>query len=352
MSLAGSGKADHPVVKRGREFLLNSAQPDGSWKIDTNLSTFVSTLATHALTSSQEQLLAPKDQLNIRDWLLRQQYRQRHLYTNATPGGWAGHRCREVSLMRTTPRARWSLSTDCKAQAATSLRREVAWLLDLQNRDGGIPTFCRGWGKLPFDRSSADITAHALRAWLLWETKLTESLASGVRSAKGRAIKYLAKTQESEGSWAPLWFGNQFEPDELNRVCGTSRVVVALADTGSAPGQLEKGLAWLMRVQRADGGWSGGAGSGRASNEETGLALEGLCASWQRRPDLRSKLEPSIRPGLCYLLNRMADASWTQPAPIGFYFAKLWYYEKLYPVIFTVAALARARECVAEGLLR
>jgi squalene-hopene/tetraprenyl-beta-curcumene cyclase len=31
-----------------------------------------------------------------------------------------------------------------------------------------------------------------------------------------------------------------------------------------------------------------------------------------------------------------------QPAPIGFYFAKLWYYEKLYPLIFTVAALGRA----------
>jgi squalene-hopene/tetraprenyl-beta-curcumene cyclase len=31
-----------------------------------------------------------------------------------------------------------------------------------------------------------------------------------------------------------------------------------------------------------------------------------------------------------------------QPAPIGFYFAKLWYYERLYPLIFTVAALGRA----------
>ena len=30
----------------------------------------------------------------------------------------------------------------------------VTWLLDLQNRDGGIPTFCRGWTNLPFDRSS------------------------------------------------------------------------------------------------------------------------------------------------------------------------------------------------------
>jgi squalene-hopene/tetraprenyl-beta-curcumene cyclase len=28
--------------------------------------------------------------------------------------------------------------------------------------------------------------------------------------------------------------------------------------------------------------------------------------------------------------------------PIGFYFAKLWYYEKMYPLIFTVSAIGRA----------
>jgi squalene-hopene/tetraprenyl-beta-curcumene cyclase len=31
-----------------------------------------------------------------------------------------------------------------------------------------------------------------------------------------------------------------------------------------------------------------------------------------------------------------------EPSPIGFYFAKLWYYEKLYPLIFTVSALGQA----------
>ena len=32
--------------------------------------------------------------------------------------------------------------------------------------------------------------------------------------------------------------------------------------------------------------------------------------------------------------------------PIGFYFARLWYFEKLYPLIFTVAALRRAHLAV------
>jgi hypothetical protein len=42
----------------------------------------------------------------------------------------------------------------------------------------------------------------------------------------------------------------------------------------------------------------------------------------------------------------------TPPSPIGFYFAKLWYYEKTYPQIFTVAALSRvvsALDSTASG---
>ncbi|MDP6504909.1 MAG: hypothetical protein QF886_14920, partial [Planctomycetota bacterium] len=40
----------------------------------------------------------------------------------------------------------------------------------------------------------------------------------------------------------------------------------------------------------------------------------------------------------------IADDRLDEPAPIGFYFAKLWYYEKLYPIIFSIAALTRARK--------
>jgi squalene-hopene/tetraprenyl-beta-curcumene cyclase len=42
--------------------------------------------------------------------------------------------------------------------------------------------------------------------------------------------------------------------------------------------------------------------------------------------------------------NRHHDAS-----PIGFYFAKLWYYEKLYPLLFTLAALSQARRAAGNG---
>ena len=46
---------------------------------------------------------------------------------------------------------------------------------------------------------------------------------------------------------------------------------------------------------------------------------------------------------LAYLDRATARGTRFPPSPIGFYFANLWYYEKLYPVIFTVAALERLR---------
>ena len=48
--------------------------------------------------------------------------------------------------------------------------------------------------------------------------------------------------------------------------------------------------------------------------------------------------------GLEWLLQRVEADQFGAPSPIGFYFAKLWYYEKLYPILFAVGALRRAVE--------
>ena len=52
MSLIAAGLHDHPVVHAGIDFLIRSVRPDGSWPIDTNLSTWVTTLSINALSSS------------------------------------------------------------------------------------------------------------------------------------------------------------------------------------------------------------------------------------------------------------------------------------------------------------
>ena len=54
-----------------------------------------------------------------------------------------------------------------------------------------------------------------------------------------------------------------------------------------------------------------------------------------------------VQRGLAWLVEAVESGRFREPSPIGFYFAKLWYFEKLYPLIFTVAALGRA--CRANG---
>ena len=345
MSLAGSGKAAHPVARRGLEFIVNSAQPDGSWRIDTNLATWVTTLAINALDSGGKLPWNELDRSSIHRWLLAQQHRVRHLYTNAVPGGWSW-----TPLPGGVPDADDTAGALLALKALGAPFAEVSdavaagtgWLLALQNQDGGIPTFCRGWGTLPFDRSSADLTAHALRAWSVWQTVLPNEQQARIAAATQRALAFLRQTQETEGAWKPLWFGNQFEPDESNRVYGTSRVLLALADTGLAPESAVLAASWLARAQKPDGGWAGGLAEAPPSVEETALAIEALSAAIEGDARLRTELEPVLRRGVSWLLDRVQAGTWTTPSPIGFYFAKLWYYERLYPMVFTAAALGRA----------
>ena len=51
------------------------------------------------------------------------------------------------------------------------------------------------------------------------------------------------------------------------------------------------------------------------------------------------EVSSAMRRGTSWLLARVHDDTWVEPAPIGFYFAKLWYFEKIYPLAFTVGAL-------------
>ncbi|HVV73609.1 MAG TPA: prenyltransferase/squalene oxidase repeat-containing protein [Verrucomicrobiae bacterium] len=351
MCLLATDQAHHAVARRGLNFIIRSVQADGSWQIDTNLATWGTTLAVNALASSGALPLSEAEKLALCDWLLGQQYQRRHPYTDAAPGGWAW-----TNLPGGVPDA------DDTAGALLALRelgvrpdmaREAAakgveWLLGLQNRDGGIPTFCRGWGKLPFDRSSADLTAHALRAWTAWKHELPARLQRQVGAAIRRSLQFLDRTQEASGAWCPLWFGNEHEADEANRVYGTSRVVIALAEAEVATEAAKKGVDWLLRAQKPDGSWSGGEAPAPGTVEETALATEALSAALERWRELELEITPAIRRGIAWLSRQVDAGTWRKPAPIGFYFAKLWYFEELYPVVFTVAALNRASRVLKD----
>lgn len=349
MSLVAAGEQEHPVVHEAIRFLVDSVRDDGSWPIDTNLATWVTTLSLNALGPD-----VPDEQVDpALDWILAQQYRTKHPYTNADPGGWAWTDLPGgVPDADDTPGAILAileLRSRTDAMRAERINRAaheaVGWLLSLQNRDGGWPTFCRGWGKLPFDRSSPDISAHCLRAIVRFLREACDDAALSARCQKAieRGYRFLIGRQRNDGAWLPLWFGNQFANDDENPTYGTARVLLAFdpdAHTDrNSPGPLQGGVEFLQSIQNADGGWGGAMGT-PSSVEETSLALEALVHARGSRE--------AVERGAHWLMKKLAAGEIDETTPIGFYFAKLWYFEQLYPLIFATAALRHARNYLAE----
>ena len=82
MSLSAMGLTEHPIVTKGIRFLINSFREGGSVPIDTNLATWLTSLSLIALQGK-----AANNAQTI-DWLLSCQHKQRHPFTDASPGGW------------------------------------------------------------------------------------------------------------------------------------------------------------------------------------------------------------------------------------------------------------------------
>lgn len=347
----GASSADRcpggPVAGRCLEFLRASVRADGSWPIDTNLSVWLTTGAATALCAGGR--VPGFDAARTRRWILERQLRAVHPYTGAAPGGWSwthlpggvpdaddtsGALVALQALARAPGTTAGDRQTGVGSEVAAALQAGARWLLGLQNSDGGWPTFCRGWGQLPFDRSSPDITAHAIRALR----------AAGDPARCGpaidRGLRFLTRAQRPDGAWVPLWFGNQHAPGQANPVYGAARVLLALSDETCDPGA-RNGIQYLVDAQSADGGWGGDRGV-PPTVEETALAT-GALAAWAHLPEARA----AMHRGAHWLAERVEQGSWTRPAPIGLYFASLWYSEDLYPVVWTVEALGRV--LAAEG---
>lgn len=339
MSLSAAGLGKHRVVEKGIEFLKSSVRADGSWPIDTDLAIWVTTLSVNALASAGELNELPQAS-TLLDWLLAQQSKTIHPYTGAAAGAWGWtYHSGSVPDCDDTPGAILALRhlawvTDRLPEVIIPTIRGQEWILNLQNRDGGFPTFCKGWGQLPFDRSGNDLTAHALRA--LCEEKPTPQQKASVQ----RGFAYLSGQQRPDGSWLPLWFGNQYAPDDENPVYGTARVLAAYRDWKKIDtAEAQKGIVFLLSCQNEDGGW-GGAKQTPSSLEETALVVEMLA-------DTLGVEHPQVQRGVEYLVQNVLQEGYKSATPIGFYFAKLWYFEKLYPVIFLVAALGKVRRMLA-----
>jgi squalene-hopene/tetraprenyl-beta-curcumene cyclase len=415
MSLAATGRCDLAVVRNGLRFLTASVLADGSWPIDTNLATWATSLSIHALACD------PSDDGDwysnaLAEWHLGCQHLARHPFTGAEPGGWGWTDLSgAVPDSDDTPAAILALDImrryadgPMRRRMDRAARQGVDWLLRLQNRNGGWPTFCRGWGKLPFDRSSTDLTAHAMRAMRLGSVSPTRPMSAVLVRSLQKGQHFLTGRQGDDGSWMPLWFGNQDRDDESNPIYGTSKVLIA-GGTGERSERLAQ--AFLLDCQNPDGGWGGGASvaptirrladsdpffsqskpqipdSLQSSVEETALAVDALATVILRDRDrisafcsqfgaespghrsdqaadglteewpggsvgeivtVNDGLPAAILRGVDFLTQSVQDRRHQVAWPIGFYFAKLWYHERLYPLIFTAAALGKVLRATDE----
>jgi len=333
LCLCAAGLSDHPVARRSIRFLLDTQRDNGAWPIDRDLRQWVTSLAISALSTRLDET----ERLRYRTILADHQTRTLHPFTRSEPGGWAWTtHSGGVPDADDTPAALIALHALGEGDSPT-VQAGLRWLLHLQNRDGGFPTFCKGWGKLPFDRSCPDLTAHAYKAFALYAPLLPAPLQQQVRRAMRRCVRFLQKAQRPDGAFLPLWFGDQCAADKSAPIYGSAVVLEHLA--GEPLPFLDRARSYLLSHQHASGGW------GSADSETDYICFTARCISALASfPDAR----PAIQRAARFIAPYVRHPENIPLEPIGLYFAHLWYSETLYAPIF----LLRACEQLPPDLLQ
>jgi squalene-hopene/tetraprenyl-beta-curcumene cyclase len=378
MCLASIGHNEHRIVRRGIEFLLETVRSDGSWAPCTNFEVSDTSRAVRSLgwnlnddfqPMSWSATPEPSEQADaVLTWLLSAQHKEQHPFTGTAPGGWSWSKSPGAIpnasdtanvLMNLAdwhnhwPRHRTSEVTGAATKAAR-------WLLDLQNRDGGWAIFCTGWTGTPGDSSCSDVTSLTMRALNNWakflrSTSPSHPLIGRIDSGLKKGLEFLENEQREEGSWWPRWFGNELHPQEANPVIGTSQVLKTLNEMQAGKTEMaQRAINWLTGVQYPVGGW--GTVAQRVTNEswygrkrdtevetncsleETAVAVDALLPFADGNPTVKS----SVEHGLGWLIEASADTSRLEPALVGFYLTKLWYYDELIPQTLAVRTLGNA----------
>ncbi len=350
LSLIHSGYQDSRVVREGVSFLKRTQRADGSWPIDVDLSTWVSTLSVKALRSRMKDALSIPQREKLTEHLRSIQNQSTHIFNGTTPGGWGWTSYSgSVPDCDDTPGVILALlQLQPKEQVKNEVLSGCRWLFGLQNKDGGFPTFSRGWGKLPFDQSCADLTGHCLLALSAvlqnYGQEMTPEEIKTFHLAIKKAVNYLQKNQRSDGSWLPLWFGNQHTPMHVNPVYGTARVITYIQDIlpfgcldlpfkALIEKMIVRGNNFLKNAQNSDGSWGGNL-SVPGTIEETSLAISALIQTGNTN---------SLQNGLDWL-DQYYQKNGLKSAAIGLYFASLWYDEKMYPLTAYLETITRALE--------
>jgi squalene-hopene/tetraprenyl-beta-curcumene cyclase len=197
--------------------------------------------------------------------------------------------------------------------------RAIEWVLAMQCKNGGWGSFDKDNSKMIFqyipfadhnamlDPPTADITGRIL------EMLATYGYTRGDKRVE-RAIEFIFKEQEPDGSWFGRW--------GVNYLYGTYLVLRGLDAIGvdRLEPQIQQAAEWIRMVQNPDGGWGESCesyddpstrGVGVSTPSQTAWALLGLLAAGDDRSD-------SIAKGVRWLLTRQrTDGSWNESTGAG-----------------------------------
>jgi squalene-hopene/tetraprenyl-beta-curcumene cyclase len=353
---------DDPVLVQNLAHLddLTIRDESGALRVQPCLSPVWDTvLASSALLQAG---IAPDSPALARaaDWLLGKQTKRKGDWAArnpAPPGGWYfEHRNEFYPDVDDTCMALIVLSygagTVGDVARADAVRRGMAWMMGMQNSDGGWGSFDRDNDKqwlteIPFadhnamiDPSTADITGRVLECLARFPGY------SPAHPAVSRALEFLRRDQTTEGCWYGRW--------GVNYIYGTWQVLRGLGCIGEdmrAP-YVRRAASWLRERQNSDGGWGesiasydhpGEKGVGVSTPSQTAWAVMGLVAAGEADSS-------AVRRGVSHLIERQHGGTWEQTPWTGTGFPRVFYLNyQYYRHYFPLMALAQYRAALARA---
>lgn len=245
----------------------------------------------------------------------------------------------------------WAMQRSGVADYRWRIARAADWLAGMQSRNGGFASFDADnthyyLNEIPFadhgallDPPTEDVTGRCVALFSL--------LGERCREPRARALRWLTRTQQANGSWWGRW--------GTNYIYGTWSVLAALELAGfpASDARVRRAADWLKAMQQPDGGFgetndsyedSALAGHGPATPEQTAWALLGLMAAGEGKSG-------AVARGIHWLLRTQgADGLWHTGQFNAPGFPHVFYLRYHgYSAYFPLWALARYRRLVVPS---
>ena len=286
---------------------------------------------------------------------------------NARPGGWAFQYANPhypdlddtAVVVMAMDRAMRHAPDARRADFHQAMTRGREWVEGMQSKNGGWGAFDADntyhyLNQIPFsdhgallDPPTADVTARCVSMLV----QLGD--IPGKSAPLDKAITYLKRTQEKEGSWYGRW--------GMNYIYGTWSVLCAFNAAGIDPATppVQKAVRWLLSIQNEDGGWGEDGDSYKlayrgyepapSTASQTAWALLGLMAAGEID-------HPAVERGIDYLVaNQGIDGFWNEKRFTATGFPRVFYlryhgYPKLFP-LWALARFANLKAANAKSVL-